>query len=287
MNLKAEAKSTKHLLRHKPFNPYCEDCCRSKMAQKRHMANSYKREPKRWGETITADHLVSNRKGRKHGVRGYKHAVKIKDLWSTLICCVPVKNKGNEEARRAFKFFCGTRKIQKIYSDNAGELKAAAEKLGVPHEASEAGVRVSNCIAERNNQDILSMSKPALCRAGMPACCWPFAAPHACFMQNTHCEDGEESAWSLTHKKGEFTGMKIPFGARVWFKPSDTRPGDVPGKWEPDALEGVFAGYDIAPGYTWTKRYLVWSLTDFDGLPLRKNIVAGRRVRTTQQSNRF
>ena len=75
-------------------------------------------------------------------------------------------------------------------------------------------------------------------------------------------------------KKGEFNGLKIPFGARVWFKPSDTRPGDVPGKWEPDALEGVFGGYEMAPGYAWSKRYLVWAVSDFDGLKLRKNIRA-------------
>ena len=93
-------------------------------------------------------------------------------------------------------------------------------------------------------------------------------------MENTHWEDGEESPWAKTHKKGEFEGMRIPFGARVLFKPSETRPGDVPGKWEPDALEGILAGYDMAPGYTWTRRYLVWSLTDFDNMTLRKNIVA-------------
>ena len=58
------------------------------------------------------------------------------------------------------------------------------------------------------------------------------------------------------------------------FKPSDTRPGDVPGKWEPDAVDGIFAGYDMTPGYHWSKRYLVWSLTDFDGLTLRKNVIA-------------
>ena len=62
-------------------------------------------------------------------------------------------------------------------------------------------------------------------------------------MENTFWEDGNESPWSLTHKKGEFTGHKIPFGARVFFKPNDIRPNDVPGKNEPDGLEGVFGGY--------------------------------------------
>ena len=81
----------------------------------------------------------------------------IKDLWSGLIASVPVKDKGQAECARAIKFFAGPRKIQRLYSDNAGELKAAADKLKVLHESSEPGVPVSNCIAERNNQDILNM----------------------------------------------------------------------------------------------------------------------------------
>ena len=78
----------------------------------------------------------------------------------------------------------------------------------------------------------------------------------------------------MTHKKSEFTGLKIPFGARVLFKPSTTRPEDIPKKWEPDALEGVFAGCYFQPGYTWSKQYLVWPLTDFDGLKLNSSIPA-------------
>ena len=142
---------------------------------------------------------------------------------------------------------------QRLYSDNSGELQAAAEKLGVPHEGSQPGVPVSNAIAERNNQDILAMARTVLCAAGFPACMWPCAAPYV-FQHNTHWEDGQESPWSMTHKKGEFTGAKIPLGARVLFKPSATRPNDIPQKWEPDALEGVFAVYYIQPGYTWSKQ---------------------------------
>ena len=58
------------------------------------------------------------------------------------------------------------------------------------------------------------------------------------------------------------------------FKPSDRRPDDKPTKWEPDALEGVFAGYHNQPGYTWSKQYLVWPLTEFDGMKLLASISA-------------
>ena len=61
-DLKAEAVSTKHLLRHKPFNKWWEACLKSKMAERRHMTGSYDRDPKQWGEIVTADHLVSRKK---------------------------------------------------------------------------------------------------------------------------------------------------------------------------------------------------------------------------------
>ena len=65
---------------------------------------------------------MTNRKGKKQGIHKFKNAVNIKDLWSGLIASVPVKDKGQAECARAIKFFAGNRKIQRLYSDNAGEL---------------------------------------------------------------------------------------------------------------------------------------------------------------------
>ena len=114
--------------------------------------------------------------------------------------------------------------------------------MRINHESSQPGVPVTNAIAERNNQDILNGARCALAIAGLPACCWPYAAPHYCMMVNTTFEDGVESPWSLTHKRVEFPGLSIPFGAEVMFKPSGTRPADLPGKWEGDSVLGIFAG---------------------------------------------
>jgi len=50
--LRAEAVSTKHLLRHKLYNKSCEACLKSKMNERRHMTGFYNRDPKRWGEPI-------------------------------------------------------------------------------------------------------------------------------------------------------------------------------------------------------------------------------------------
>ena len=47
--LKAEAKSLRHLLTHKPKNPLCEACCRGKMCAKKRMGGAFNRELKGWG----------------------------------------------------------------------------------------------------------------------------------------------------------------------------------------------------------------------------------------------
>ena len=81
------------------------------MAAKRHFKGSYKREPKKWGDIITADHLVTNRKGRKQGVHKFKNALNLKDLWSGLIASVPVKDKGQAECAWEINFLPATAKF--------------------------------------------------------------------------------------------------------------------------------------------------------------------------------
>ena len=81
---KREAKSTKHLLRHKPFNRFCDTCCDSKMHNTRHYKGSFQRCPKKWGELVTADHLVTNKRGKKHGIHKWKNAFNIKDVFLDL-----------------------------------------------------------------------------------------------------------------------------------------------------------------------------------------------------------
>ena len=45
-------------------------------------------------------------------------------------------------------------------------------------------------------------------------------------------------------------------------------------KWETSARTGIFAGYDLAPGQVWNKRYKVWDLDDFKGKSLSSNVPA-------------
>ena len=63
--------------------------------------------------------------------------------------------------------------------------------------------------------------------------------------------------------KEKFKGPKIPFGAKVVFKPSDARERVQRSKFDPKGLYGVFAGYVIESGNKWSRRMLVWNLQDF------------------------
>ncbi|MFM7990295.1 MAG: hypothetical protein ACKPKO_64370, partial [Candidatus Fonsibacter sp.] len=69
---------------------------------------------------------------------------------------------------------------------------------------------------------------------------------------------GGTSPWEMTH--GEpFYGKLIPFGAKVVFKPSDTK-SDSTSTMEPTSLTGVFVGYEMMSGYRWSGIYVVWTL---------------------------
>ena len=72
----------------------------------------------------------------------------------------------------------------------------------------------------------------------------------------------------MTHGD-DFVGPEIPFGAAVIFVPAESKKSGHLHKWGPTGRLGVFAGYDLQPGSTWTGGgVLVWDLAEFEGVPL-------------------
>ena len=53
----------------------------------------------------------------------------VKGVFSGMITCYPTLTKSAEEATEALKDFKGNRKVDVVYSDNAGELVKAAEAI--------------------------------------------------------------------------------------------------------------------------------------------------------------
>ena len=65
---------------------------------------------------------------------------------------------------------------------------------------------------------------------------------------------------SYMEKNSRVKGAMIPFGALVYFKPSGARNVEQKHRFDPMGIPGVFAGYDLAPGLHWSRKYRVWTL---------------------------
>ena len=72
--------------------------------------------------------------------------------------CYPSATKDAATSKLAIRHFIGGRAIRVVYSDNAGELKAACRELEILHEFSQTGNPKTNGIAEWTNSDVLSLS---------------------------------------------------------------------------------------------------------------------------------
>ena len=236
---------------------------RGVMRNKRYKKGAFQREPTKWGEHLTADHLDSKHV-EMQGINGEKEAFAIKDIYSGLLHLYPTKTKNAVETSDCIHHFIGSRPIGFLYSDNSGEIKKACKDIGMNHEFSQQGVPHTNSIIETANRIIIDRVRTHLIRAGLPPRFWSFVAPGDCFLKNVDTEHGE-SAWFHTHGK-EFEGLRIPVGAKVVYKPSSTKFHTK--KWEPPSSIGVFAGYKIRRGYEWKGEFLVWDLDDFVGADL-------------------
>ena len=82
-DLKADAVSMRHLLTHKPKNPYCESCVRGKMLNIKKFKGAFSkyRDPQKKFDLVTGDY-IQGREDSILAVTGDRNAFVIKDLWS-------------------------------------------------------------------------------------------------------------------------------------------------------------------------------------------------------------
>ena len=63
----------------------------------------------------------------------------------------------------------------------------------------------------------------------------------------------------------DFSGIKIPFGAKILFWNNPKLKAPNISKFSPTAAEGIFLGYHIQPGFIWKEEYLVAPLDKIEG----------------------
>ena len=256
--LKAEAISLEHQFTHRPKNPFCPVCQRAKMLapQARKKGGSSTIVSESFGDHITVDHVIT-RDLRDHGFQDERVLV-IKDVFSKFRYVYPSPTKSSDQCHEDLLHFLGQKDaVGVMYSDNAQELKKAIKDLGIRHNTSREYVDSNKSVIEREIRTVLEGTRANLTQSGLPEKTWPLAAQHHTIALNvTKRLDDGVVPWEARY--GEpFTGMIIPFGAKVlfWNNPKQGTPPTT--KFGPTGVEGIFLGYHIQPGFIWREEYLV------------------------------
>jgi hypothetical protein len=143
------------------------------MRRKRAVSHSVEPAPTRFGEIITADHILANSE-EAEGILGERTALSIYDLGTAVTDCYALRDKTADEAYAALQDFRGPRaQFDYVYTDNSPELAKALADLGFPHGKSTPGIHETNAHIERRNQTILGGTRTILEFAGFPSCFWP------------------------------------------------------------------------------------------------------------------
>ena len=261
-SLKAEANSLVHILTHRYKNPYCETCVRAKMKHRKTRRGAFNRPLKKFGDLISFDYLDLDKSSLDLvPVLDYKVLV-VRDRFTGMIAGYGSRTGETDQVIRSLKHFFGRRKVLQLYSDDAPAFVKAAKELKISHDSSLPGRAQNNSYTERNNQFLIMTVSTCLLHAGAPPCFWKYALDCVCHLLNCEHTTEDGSAWMKMHDE-EFKGQLIPFGAKVFFKPSGARSIEQDHKMDPDAIPGIFAGYEITTGLGWSNKYLVWAIEDF------------------------
>ncbi len=151
-----------------------------------------------------------------------------------------------------------------FYTDNAPELIQAGKTLLWAHDKSQPEDPQSNGLVERQQRLVLEGTRTVLLSAGLVHTWWPWASQYFCWARNIlpTFEDGT-SPYERRFKHGPFKGLIIPFGHLIKFLPGKRLSLQL-GQYEPRSVPGLFIGWKLHNGCSWSKSYYVARLTDFD-----------------------
>ena len=272
-DLREEAVSIAHLMTHYPKNRHCIACQRSRLRRRANRRSTVDKEASpEFGALVTMDHVYAHTTAME-GIDGSLDMLVVYDVGTEKVDAYPAKSKSSDCSYAAIQDFRGRTYLDMIYSDNSKEIKSAVRELGFPHRTSVPGIPQTNTLAEGRVNIVCNGTKTALENAGLPCAFWPYAARHFCFGLATRDVGG---ATSYFRQQGaHFGGPQIPFGCRVFFKPSPISKHQA-GKFETNATAGIMMGYVLDPGGKWSGELLVVELEAMAGRPLHRNTAAAQ-----------
>ena len=273
--LQKEAKSSKHALTHFPKNRYCEVCRRSKMLAKFHRKRGLEVDPDEipplhFGHKLRVDHIVLGRDLAK-GSEGEQACLVCYDEYSGCFGAYPQTKRDTDANVHSLQKFGGTKAHGKalcvVKSDTAVELTDAVKYLGWLPDPSVPNDEVHNAKLERGIRSIKEGVRAILLKSGLQHEFWPRAIEYFCTAHSfsnqavIHPNDSEEVKTKKSTEtcyeaaSGEvFSGLKLPFGCLVYYKPPKHRELAV---FEPRTLPGIFVGWRVDAGYVHKGIHLV------------------------------
>ena len=176
-DLHEEARSVKHLLRHKVgIKCACGACMRGKTKRKPRRQRKNKKDPREipteFGDIVTCDHVLMHDWWGKPGCGGTPDCFNMLDIGTGFKHSEGVYSKNTLETYKLIQYFRGRDHIHSIYSDNWKSIKKSCLNLGIMWEPSQPGVHHSNAVIERCNQDIMYGARALMIEAGLPGCYW-------------------------------------------------------------------------------------------------------------------
>ena len=97
-------------LTHRPKNPHCEICARTRSRQVYHKRGAFHRELSAWGDVVAADNIDCQR-STMTGLDDQRDALVVRDLYSGLVQVYPVASKSTDDTAVALSHFQGVHAI--------------------------------------------------------------------------------------------------------------------------------------------------------------------------------
>jgi transposase InsO family protein len=141
-------------------------------------------KPKKFGEIITIDHIVTMDDGII-SVDGDSNSVTIRDITTGWMECHPTALKTAGEREAALKLFMGPNGAPGlVHSDGSGAIKAAVSSLGWQRSTGTPGRPLTNGVVERANRVALEGARTSLLQSGIHQPLWSRAMRYFSSMYN-------------------------------------------------------------------------------------------------------
>ena len=272
--LRAEATSERHLRTHFPKNPFCKICHIAKNTSMRvadkpdAKADDMIDAPTAPLQQLATDDVIMA-KGDEHrgiGTGGVKSHHVIRDVFSGARVAYPMTRRGAAQHSRNFRHFMGLKANELspaclIKLDEAGELIAAAEEVGMIPESSLPNWWPHNAMLERDIREEKECCRSVHLQSGLPYDMHSYSYPYACLSLSFDrpAPHGGITQWEALTKE-PFNGKRACFGQLVWYRSKGSKL-----TLEPNMSPGLFLGWRIDAGMRYRNVVKVLDYNEFRG----------------------